>query len=220
MRELIRDYVRTCTEVLTTPEPVYEFGSLQVPGQEGFADLRPLFPGKRYVGADYREGPGVDLILDLHALRLPAESAGTALILDTLEHVEDPRKAVLEAHRILKPNGVLLLGSVLNFKIHAYPHDYWRFTPEAFRSLLKPFPTCVVEYAGEPRFPHTVVGAAVKGELPSAQLDELRLRLAAWRTRWSRVRRPSGWPHALKLFLPPILADAYRWLTGRGRAAP
>jgi len=222
MRELIRDYVRTCTEVLPTPEPVYEFGSLQVPGQEGFADLRPFFPGKCYVGADFREGPGVDLVLDLHELRLPAESVGTALILDTLEHVEEPRKAVLEAHRILRPGGVLLIGSVMNFKIHAYPHDYWRFTPEAFRSLLKPFPTRVVEFAGEPRFPHTVVGVAVKGALPASELDALHQRLGAWRAHWSRPGRPGRWQHVAKLFLPPILVAAYRRLIGgrRDSAAP
>jgi SAM-dependent methyltransferase len=217
MRELIRDYVQICTEVLPTPQPVCEFGSLQVPGQEGFADLRPFFPGKRYVGADSREGPGVDVILDLHDLGLAAASAGTALILDTLEHVEDPRRAVLEAHRILKPGGVLLIGSVMNFKIHSYPHDYWRFTPEAFRSLLKPFPISVVDFAGEPRFPHTIVGVAAKGALTETQLDELRRRLGAWRSRWSQTGRPHGWQHVAKLWLPPILVNACRWLIGRGR---
>src|SRR5215471_3556816 len=72
--------------------PIYEFGAFQVPGQDG--DLRGLFPGHKYVGSDFRPGPGVDVILDLHHLDLPDESVATAICLDTLEHVEYPERAV------------------------------------------------------------------------------------------------------------------------------
>ena len=74
MRAVIREFVALCTSSLTIPSPVYEFGALQVPGQEGFADLRPLFAGREYVGTDVCEGPGVDALLDLHQLDLPAAS--------------------------------------------------------------------------------------------------------------------------------------------------
>jgi len=87
MRELIKEFVRICAEILPVSEPIYEFGSFQVPGQKGFADLRPIFPGKKYVGADLR-GVGVDVVLNLHEIDLPSESVGTVLILDTLERVE------------------------------------------------------------------------------------------------------------------------------------
>ena len=43
MRESIKQYVETVAETMPIAEPIYEFGSLQVPGQEGFANLRPLF---------------------------------------------------------------------------------------------------------------------------------------------------------------------------------
>ena len=85
--------MRIAAESLPIRGPVYEFGSLQVPGQEGFADLRPLFPDKEYVACDMRTGPGVDQILNLHGIDLPPESVGTVLCLDTLEHVEYPRTA-------------------------------------------------------------------------------------------------------------------------------
>jgi hypothetical protein len=38
MRESIKEFVKICAETLPIIEPIYEFGSLQVPGQEGFAD--------------------------------------------------------------------------------------------------------------------------------------------------------------------------------------
>jgi len=187
MRESIKEFVGIVAETLPVSEPIYEFGSLQVPGQEGFADLRPIFEGKRYIGCDMREGPGVDLVLNLHAIDLPAESAGTVLILDTLEHVEFARKAVEEAHRILKPNGILVISSVMKFPIHDYPYDYWRFTPEGFRSLLKPFDSCFVDFAGDQQFPHTVVGLGFKGSLSREQTRDFTTKLGGWKKRRRRV---------------------------------
>jgi SAM-dependent methyltransferase len=206
MRESIKQFVKICAETLPFSEPVYEFGSFQVPGQEGFADLRPLFPDKKYVGADMRQGPGVDLVLNLHNINLPSESVGTVLLMDTLEHVELPRKAIEEVHRILKPNGTLIISSVMNFPIHDYPYDYWRFTPEAFRSLLKPFTSCFVDFAGESVFPHTVVGIGFKGGNLS-DMGEFIRRFKRWKEYW---RNPSkaiarDWKRLAKIFAPPIL---------------
>ncbi|CAN5889237.1 hypothetical protein BH20PSE1_BH20PSE1_23530 [soil metagenome] len=213
MRDSIKQFVKICADTLPLSEPIYEFGSLQVRGQEGFADLRPFFSGKKYVGADMREGLGVDVVLDLHSIALPSESAGTVLILDTLEHVEFSRKAVEEAHRILKPNGILVISSVMNFPIHDHPYDYWRFTPEAFRSLLKPFHSSLVDSAGERSFPHTVVGLGFKGSLPANAMDEFSGRIKHWKENW---RDPSerGWKAWVRPFVPPILLTAYRKVRG------
>ena len=135
MRQTIKDLVSIVVSTLPIKEPIYEFGSLQVSGQEGFADLRPLFPGKEYVGVDMRQGIGVDQILNLHKINLPQESVGTVICLDTLEHVEYPHRALEEIHRVLKPDGIAIISSVMYFPIHDHPDDYWRFTPEAFRSF-------------------------------------------------------------------------------------
>jgi SAM-dependent methyltransferase len=204
MRDIVRDWVRLCAGALPLAEPIVEFGALQVEGQQGYADLRPFFPGRRYVGADRRRGPGVDLVLDLHAVALRAGSVGTALSLDTLEHVEFVREAVLELHRALAPGGVLLLVSVMDFPIHGYPHDYWRFTPEAFRSLLRPFADSVVSWAGRERLPHTVVGAAVKAPDPGGALAALRPQLPAWQEAWRESDRGT---------LPRPRRGLRRWLS-------
>lgn len=165
MRQNILKFVELCSQSLPMAEPIYEFGSLQVPGQEGEADLRRFFPGKKYVGTDMRAGPGVDKIIDLHRIRLRSRSVGTALMLDTIEHVEFVRSAIKNVHRVLKKDGILVISSHMNFPIHSYPNDYWRFTPEGLKSLLKPFATIFVDSTGMSDFPHTVLGFGCKGKL-------------------------------------------------------
>lgn len=211
MRESIKQFVKICAETLSISEPIYEFGSLQVPGQEGFADLRPLFQGKKYIGADMREGAGVDKILNLHHIDLPSESVGTVLVLDTLEHVEFPRKAIEEIYRILKPCGILIISSVMNFPIHDYPYDYWRYTPEAFKSLLKPFTLSFVDLAGESNFPHTVIGIGFKTSISENVISEFKKKIKYWKEE-SYCINPSvsSWKGLIKLLTPPILLNIYR----------
>ena len=191
MRDNVKAFVKDVAELFQIHEPVYEFGSLQVPGQEGYADLRPIFPGKRYVGCDARLGVGVDQIDDLMRLSLGDATVGTVLILDTLEHVENCHRAMEEVYRILKPEGILAISSVMLFPIHEYPCDYWRFTPEGFRLLLKGFQTALISYEGEPEIPHTVFGLASKSRLPEeAVAEHLRRRLQA---------QPTGGPTLFSL---------------------
>jgi len=194
-------------------EPIYEFGAFQVPGQEHVAELRPLFPGKHYIGSDMREGKGVDVLLDLHDIDLPNETAGTVISLDTLEHVEDPRRAVTELHRIVKPEGIVLIVSVMKFPIHEYPYDYWRFTPKAFESLLKPFAFSFVDFAGDSDFPHAVIGIASKQTIAEESMTAFRARFEVWKRRWQNEDGPhtrKGWRYWAKMFTPPIALNVYR----------
>lgn len=218
MRGLIRDLVAISAGTLPLRGPIYEFGSFLVYGQEKLADLRPLFPGLEYVGADMREGPGVDKILDLHDLALPAEAAGTVLCLDTLEHVEYPHKAVQEIHRILDSQGIAILASVMDFPIHNYPYDYWRFTPEAFRSLLKPFAHSFVGYAGKKNFPHTVVGIGFKGATPP--MADFEQRFQAWQEKHYEDHPLPTLQWVRKMITPPLLSRSARKKLGLTRRRP
>jgi len=167
MRQSIRRFVELCAQTLPMSGPLYEFGALQVANDDPAENLRPLFPDHEYIGCDMRPGAGVDRILDLHEIALDNEVAGAVLSMDTLEHVEYPRRALGEIHRILKPGGIVILSSVMAFPIHGYPNDYWRFTPEGFRSLLKQFENSFIGQCGaNPDFPQTVVGVGFKGDTP------------------------------------------------------
>jgi SAM-dependent methyltransferase len=163
MRQSVKDYLAKILSRYPAQEPIYEIGSYRVEGQEEFADLRSFFPGKAYVGCDMRPGLGVDRIEDAHCLKIKSNSIGTVLIFDTLEHVENVHQAMNEIHRVLSPEGMVIMSSVMNFPIHEYPSDYWRFTPKAFELLLKPFPIHEVEFDGDPQFPEGVYGFGIKG---------------------------------------------------------
>jgi len=215
MRPNIKQFATIVAENFPIQDPIYEFGSLQVPGQEGFADMRPIFPGRKYVGADLRKGPGVDKVLDLHSIDLPSESVGTVLCFDTLEHVEQPHRALQEIHRILSSCGIAVISSVMEFPIHEHPYDYWRFTPEAFKSILKPFKEAFVGFAGKETFPHTVVGIGFKGEVPdlSRFREKYRQWQAAQKYEFRAIVRQVTPPVML-----PFLNHVYITLTGLTKA--
>ena len=222
MRKLVKEYVKIVAETLPILEPIYEFGALQVSGQETFADLRPFFPNKRYIGCDIRKGPGVDKIINLHHTGLPSESVGTVLILDTLEHVEFCREAIEEVHRILRPEGIFVLSSVMDYPIHD-THDYWRFTPEGFSSLLVPFSYSFIDYVGKTNFPHTVVGLAskssafVNGDFSSY----IRTLKRKWNNPLTQLRKchsKQTWKDIVKLFIPTIILIFYQGFRAWGNS--
>jgi len=161
MRDIIKKFIKICAETLPIIEPIYEFGGAKVSGRQDF-DIKNLFPNKKFFSSDIKICPEVDTVLDLHNLNLPSGSVGTAIVLDTFEHLEYPRKAISEIYRVLKTNGVLIMSSTMDFPIHNYPYDYWRYTPEAFLSLLKLFVPKFVESVGKEDFPHTVIGVGSK----------------------------------------------------------
>lgn len=169
MRQSVKEYLSKILQRYPAMEPVYEIGSYRVEGQEEFADLRPFFPGKVFVGCDMRSGLGVDRIEDVHCLKMKRNSIGTILIFDTLEHVENVHRAMEEVYRVLKPGGMVILSSVMNFPIHDYPSDYWRFTPKAFELLLKRFGVFEIEFDGDPAFPEGIYGFGVKGKSKEKQ---------------------------------------------------
>jgi len=162
MRQSVKEYIQRVIRKHKVLEPICEIGSLQVQGQEGIADLRPLFKNKNYMGCDLRLGPGVDRIENVHDLSFPNGSIGTLLIMDTLEHVENVYLAMGEIYRVLKPGGMVIMSSVMNFPIHNHPADYWRFTPGAFELLLRKFSEYEVEYDGDKIFPEGVYGYGIK----------------------------------------------------------
>ncbi len=167
MRDHTKEFCRIAAETFDCPGPVFEFGSYQVEGQVEYADLRSLFPGKAYIGCDMRPGPGVDRVEDVSRMTLGDCQAGTVLCIETFEHVFEVRRAFDEVFRVLKPGGLFLFTSPLNFRIHGYPDDYWRMTPSCVRRMLEPYDARLSGFQGYHKFPHTVMAVAAKSPAPA-----------------------------------------------------
>ena len=186
------------------PEPIWEFGAYHVTGQEHRGTVRDCLR-QDVVGCDLRAGPGVDRIEDLHALSLADNSVGTALLIDTIEHVARPWRALEEVHRVLRPGGIVLMTSHMYFPIHAHPDDYWRYTKSGFTVLLAPYDHVYVESAGLEKLPHTIIGLATKNPGQSDATEPLRPVVADWAQNGA-----TSWKEKIMAVLPPVvLIPAY-----------
>ncbi|MDG3004726.1 class I SAM-dependent methyltransferase [Paludisphaera mucosa] len=181
MRDHNKAFCRLVAETFDCPAPIVEFGSYQVEGQEGYANLRGMFAGKPFIGCDMRPGPGVDRIEDVSAVAMPDASAGAVLCLETFEHVFEVRRAFDEVFRILKPGGVFVITSPLNFRIHAYPDDYWRMTPSCLKRMMRPYDARIVGSQGFRSFPHSVMAMGIKAPAPADFQDRARDLIAGYR---------------------------------------
>lgn len=119
---------------------VLEVGSLDINGS-----LRPfvnsLNPSK-YIGVDVTNGNGVDLICNVYDIvnRFGKESFDILIATELLEHICYWRKAVHNFKQIIKPNGILILTTrSKGFRLHGYPHDYWRFECEDIKHIFSDF---------------------------------------------------------------------------------
>ena len=155
--------------------PVIEFGSLQIPwmkyGQAlAMPDLREFFPGIEYIGCDLKTGPGVDVVYDIlddrnrSCLHVDDGKAKTVIALETLEHCENPFKAVESLKRLVAQDGVIVLSTPFSHPIHQMP-DYWRFTPQGMWKLLDTNELyCRVYFQGDLALPRTIYALATKQE--------------------------------------------------------
>jgi SAM-dependent methyltransferase len=109
-----------------------------------------------------RPGPGVDQVASVEQLPLASRSIGTVLALNTFEHVHCFWKGLDEVHRVLRPDGALILSTPFHFRIHQFPHDYWRFTPAAYEMLLEHYPSKIIGWHGTKNRPANVWAIAFR----------------------------------------------------------
>jgi SAM-dependent methyltransferase len=211
MNHFLHGVTRAIAESFDLPEPIVEIGSYQVPGQENIANLRDLFPGKQYLGMDMRAGPGVDLVANVEKLPQQSGSVGTIFALNTFEHVRCFWRGFEEIHRVLRPDGVLVVSCPFFFRIHNHPDDYWRFTPSAFEALLESYPSKVIGWHGARHRPANVWAVAQREKRPPISAAQF-ARYQELLGRYAHEPRLS-WHERLRCRLAALLC-------GRTRLAP
>ena len=78
---------------------------------------------------------------DIGALPFRSNAADAVICKDVLEHVPDPRTAVSEMRRVLKPRGRLYCSVPFLHPYHGSDTlaDYWRFTHEGLDLMFSEF---------------------------------------------------------------------------------
>jgi ubiquinone/menaquinone biosynthesis C-methylase UbiE len=122
-----RDHaISQLTKHVRTAQPVI----LEVGCSSGFMlkRMQQQFPGAILIGADVVQAPlkklsqtlkNIPLMrFDMQRCPLPDNSVDALVMLNVLEHIEDDRAVISQAHRILKPGGVLVI------EVPAGPHLY------------------------------------------------------------------------------------------------
>jgi SAM-dependent methyltransferase len=210
MNRFLHGVARAIAETFDLPSPILEIGSRLVAGQESIGDLRSLFPHKTYVGLDAEAGPGVDCVANVEALPQTDASVGTVIAMNTLEHVPRFWRGLNEIHRVLRPDGAVLLSCPFYFHLHSFPCDYWRFSSQALELLLQEYPSKIVGRQGPPKRPASVWALAFGAERPPitpAEFNQYRILVHRY------ARQPLAWKRGVR----------YRvgsWFFGRGPFAP
>ena len=202
----LKEFISLVTNTLKCDEPVYEFGSRHMSGQEHFADLRPFFKNKKFIGTDYIDGFGVDLVLDLHNLDLDDKTAGTVICMEVLEHVREPWVAIKEISRVIKDDGILILSAPMNSRIHGSPYDYWRYTPEGFKVLLEisGFKHFFIGNNGYEVFPKNIVAVASKSPI---DIEPFKKSYNEWNMKWGG--RKDKYLKRIKNFFVPVIPTIF-----------
>tara|TARA_Y100001934_G_scaffold1300_1_gene1975 strand:- start:321148 stop:321903 length:756 start_codon:yes stop_codon:yes gene_type:complete len=106
---------------------------VDVGAQDVNGSLRSVAPANNdYIGIDFVEGKGVDLVFDdPYTLPFDDEAADVVVCSSCFEHSEFFWLLFNDILRILKPGGLFYLNVPSNGTFHKYPVDCWRFYPDS-----------------------------------------------------------------------------------------
>ena len=92
----------------------------------------------QYLGVDYSEDTGADIIHDLNeALPLSDSTFDIVIISETLEHVYNLKELLSEAVRVCKNTGSIFISTPFMYPVHGAPFDFHRPTKHFYIEFAK-----------------------------------------------------------------------------------
>ena len=106
-----------------------------VPNIKNFCTKR----GANFFRTNIDTDKGIDFAWDLHK-KLPASSPHSqfdfVICSSVMEHVAKPWIAARNIENIINQSGTLIWTTPWVWRIHGYPNDFWRFTPNGIKELF------------------------------------------------------------------------------------
>jgi SAM-dependent methyltransferase len=115
-------------------------GALVLDAGAGDAPYKSLLAHTRYESADFEK---VDkpyakstYVCDLSAIPVEDNRFEAIIFNQVMEHLPEPKLAIRELHRVLKPGGRMIFTGPLFYEEHEQPHDFYRYTQFGVRHLF------------------------------------------------------------------------------------
>lgn len=103
----------------------------------GLGPYRRYLAGSSYYTLEINPSLCPDIVGSALGLPVQSGAADGVLCNEVLEHLSDPAAAVGEIQRILRPGGRVYATVPFLWCLHYEPHDYFRFTGYALKSIFE-----------------------------------------------------------------------------------
>ena len=104
---------------------------------------KPYYPffkekSETYIGVDVDSALNADVVCVSENLPFANETFDVIVCTQVLEHVNDPKRVIVEMHRVLKGGGLIILSTHGIWFKHD-PQDYWRWTDIGLKKIFSVF---------------------------------------------------------------------------------
>lgn len=99
---------------------------------------------ERSQGVDIFPYKNVEIVADMQNLPIKSNSVGGVVSIATLEHLQEPKRAVVEMHRVLKRGGTAFCVVPFIYGFHSSPCDFFRWTEKGVSALFSGFKSCKI----------------------------------------------------------------------------
>lgn len=115
-------------------------GALVLDAGAGEAPYKSLFSHARYESADFEQ---VDkpyarstYVCDLKSIPVADERFDYIVFNQVMEHLPEPKEALKELNRVLRPGGKIIYTGPFFYEEHEQPYDFFRYTQFGLRYLF------------------------------------------------------------------------------------
>ncbi len=113
-------------------ETILDYGAGNMP-------YRTLFKSNKYYSVDIEqnEDSSIDLVIEPNQKMPVNDKYDLVLLLDVLEHTEEPYKVLIDLHSKISKDGTLLLSIPFMYREHEMPYDFARYSSSGIKVILE-----------------------------------------------------------------------------------